>query len=212
METDVKNIIVTIHGIRTISQFNWQRLFGVHLKYDTYFKNWIHKRPTYGYLLTILCVMPFVRYHYIRWFKRYLRKLQSKYPNSNINIIAHSYGTMLAYEAVRRSREHFKKQPIKINKLILVSSIVSSHEDFSDTVKIGLIKEVYNYCSYRDRVCQLNPFGHSGYWGFLPPNKREHIEEPYPNVHNRRFEVTHSQWFDEEPPDFYQLWREELLR
>ena len=141
-----------------------------------------------------------------------IRKLNKKYPDAEINILAHSFGTYISYEAIRQAGKD-KKAPIRINKLILVGGIVSSHENFKDTIGEGLIKEVYNYCSYDDRVVRFNPlFGHCGYIGFLPIGRRDHVEMPWPGVKNCRFEVRHSQWFDDDPPDFYRAWLNNIMK
>ena len=114
---------------------------------------------------------------------------------------------MLAYEAIRWSGQDTRKKSIRINKLILISSVVKTHEKFNDTIGKGLIKEVHNFCSYGDEVCRFNPFGHSGYNGFLFGDS-----EPNPKVSNRRYEVEHSQWFDDAPPDFYKIFRNVLFK
>lgn len=208
----MKNIIVAIHGIRTLPKHNWTRIFEIHLRYDKRFDGWLAKEASYGYLRAFLVAIPWIRKFKVWWFKRYLRKLNKKYPDAKINILAHSFGTYISYEAIRQA-EKDKKPPIKINKLILVGGIVSSHEDFKDTIGNGLIKEVYNYCSYDDRVVRFNPlFGHCGYQGFFAPGTREHIEAPWPGVKNCRFEVRHSQWFDDDPPDFYKMWLDDIIK
>ncbi len=203
------NIVVLIHGIRTLPKWNWTRHFELHLKYDKRFKDWLRKRASYGYLRAFLIVIPWVRKLKVRWFKRYMRKLQKKYPDAKVNILSHSFGTYISYEAIRSAGKD-GKAPIKVNNLVLVAAIVSAHEDFKDTIEKGLIKKVYNYCSYDDKVVRFNPFGHAGYHGFLSPGKREHIEKPWPGVQNYRFEVRHSQWFDDELPDFYKKWMDNI--
>ena len=200
----IDDIIIAVHGIRTLPRYNWMRIFEIHWKYDKRFKGWLFKNASYGYLRAFLVAIPFIRKYRVWKFKGFLKKIRKKYPDAKINILAHSFGTYIAYEAIRQAKD------IKINKLILVASIISAHEDFKDTIGKGLIEKVYNYCSYDDRVVRFNPFGHSGYWGFLPPGKREHIEAPWPDVRNCRFNVTHSQWFDDEPPDFYGKWLDNL--
>lgn len=209
IDTTVKNIIVCIHGIEARG-LGWIRVLRTHLDYDKRLENWLFQNEGYGYLKWINCIFPWVRHIRIKTFMRQLRKLQKKYPAASINIIAHSYGTMIAYEAIRRSKEDTKKASIYVNKLILIASVVSAHEDFDDTIGWGLLKEVHNFCSYKDRVAQLNPFGHSGYWGFLPPGKRDHIRRPWMHVYNHRFEVEHSEWFDFKPPNFYRMWQDIL--
>lgn len=204
------SIIVGIHGIKTRRKYNWVRIFGLHMKYDPRFEGWIFKNGNYGYLEWIWCILPFVRYGRIRWFIKFLRKIQTLNPGASINIIAHSYGTMVAYEAIRQAGKD-GREPIKINNLVLIASVISSHEDFSDTIEIGLIKKIYNYCSYDDNVARFNPFGHSGYWGFLPSKSHDHVLRPWLGVENCRYDVTHSEWFDVDPPDFYKMWLNNIV-
>ena len=69
---------------------------------------------------------------------RELRALTVKYPDAELNIVAHSYGTELSYQAIKRSGED-GKPPIKVSKLILVASIVSAHREipYTDTLRAG---------------------------------------------------------------------------
>jgi len=105
---------------------------------------------------------------------RTLRELTSKYPKAALNIVGHSYGTELSYQAIKRSGED-GKPPIKVDKLILVASIVSAHREipYKDTLRARKLNELHCYCSYEDEVCRYNPFGHSGCFGFL-----RHVHDP----------------------------------
>lgn len=200
----IKDIVVCIHGIRTRQMCNWLRIFKLHFEYDIRFKDWLYVPAKYGYLWAMASVIPFVKRSRIRWFIRYLRKLQKKYPNARLNIIAHSYGSLLANEAI--------KSGIQVNKFILVGGIVSSHMYYGFQLK-DLVKEVHNFCSYNDKVVRFQPtFGHCGYLGFLREGSREHRLQPYLHlkVYNHRYEVKHSEYFNDSPPDFYKIFRDLL--
>ena len=206
----MKNIVIGIHGIRTEKKSNWINDLSIHMRLDHRFAEWGFIDASYGYFEWIWTIVPFFKRFRIKRFLSKLRKIQKKNPGVSINIIGHSYGTMIAYEAIKRSGKD-GKYPVKVDSLVLVASIVSAHEDFKETIGNYIIRNIYNYCSYADEVARYNPFGHSGYWGFIPPKPREHINNPYPGVYNRRYDVEHSEWFDEDPPDFYTMWLDDII-
>lgn len=213
MNGDIKNVVFLIHGVGT-KEDNWTDIFATKLKDDPLFKDWAIEQGEWGYVFFAFSVLPFIRYSKIRTVQERLREVQAKYPNAKIHVIAHSYGTMLIHEAVKRSDQDTDKPAIKLGSVILVGGIVSEKEKFNDTIGKGKIEKIFNFCSYQDRVIRWQPiFGKCGYWGFVNDKERTHILKPYPDVpvQNYRFDVHHSEYFTEEPPDFYILWRQ-LLR
>ncbi|UCH11900.1 MAG: alpha/beta hydrolase [Candidatus Omnitrophota bacterium] len=160
-------IVFAIHGIRSKKIGNWVFDFVNFAKKDSRFENEIFVPYTYGFIPAILSVHPVFKYQSVKRVMRVLRKLKSQHPDADLNIVAHSYGTELSFQAIKRSGED-GKSPIKVNKLILVSSIVSCHREipYNDTLRPRKIKELHCYCSYEDEVCRYNPFGHSGFRGF----------------------------------------------
>jgi len=151
----------------------------------------------YGFLLAIRCINPFVKFYKVKKLMKRLRKIQKDYPNAELNIVAHSYGTELSYRAIKHSGED-GKESIRVNKLILVASIIQIHEDFSETLRAGKLNELHNYCSLEDEVCRANPFGHSGYVGFMPLHDRKFYEKPYSDleVYNHQVEILeHGDYF-----------------
>lgn len=174
----VKYVFCAGHGIRTDGR--WINDFFDHMrnKHEKYknSKETVFIPMRYGFLLASLCVWRLVRSHLIYWMERRLALYCQMYPAASINYIGHSYGTMLAFEAVRRS------DTIQIDKMILVASIVSSHEIFDDTLGLGKIGELHCYCSKDDPVCKSNPFGHSGYWGFLRNDDRTCYDKPFDDL------------------------------
>ena len=161
-------VIVAIHGIRSPKKGNWIYNFCDFGRKDLRFQGDVFLPYYYGYLLALGSANAFERYNFIRGFMKFLRGVKKDYPAADLNIVAHSYGTEISFQAIKRSGED-GKDPILVNKLILVASIVSAHREipYTDTLRAGKIKEMHCYCSYEDEVCRYNPFGHSGCLGFL---------------------------------------------
>lgn len=167
-------IIFAIHGIRSAKKDNWVYKFADFVGKDPRFKDDLAVPYPYGFLLALNSVNPKTKFDHVKRVMRELRALTGKYPDAELNIVAHSYGTELSYQAIKRSGED-DKPPIKVNKLILVASIVSAHREipYPDTLRAGKLNELHCYCSYEDEVCRYNHFGHSGCWGFL-----RHVHDP----------------------------------
>ncbi|MFA5062814.1 MAG: hypothetical protein WC578_01905 [Candidatus Omnitrophota bacterium] len=168
--------IIAIHGIRSNKKDNWIYSFCDFAKADLRFQGDVVLPYYYGFLPAIDSVNGFDRLRFIRGFMKFLRGVKSDYPQADLNIVAHSYGTEISFQAIKRSGEDsVKKGPILVNKLILAGSIVSAHREipYADTLRAGKIKEMHCYCSYEDEVCRYNPFGHSGCFGFL-----KHVHDP----------------------------------
>jgi pimeloyl-ACP methyl ester carboxylesterase len=163
----MKRIILAIHGIRSPQQGCWIYAFRDFVKQDSRFKDDIFVPYYYGYVLAVWSANLFFRFGEIREFMKALRKLTNDNPDCELNIVAHSYGTQLSYQAVKRSGEDGEPS-IKVNKMILVSSVVSRHGEipYDDTLRAGKIRQLHCYCSYKDPVCRFAIFGHSGYHGF----------------------------------------------
>ncbi len=163
----MKRIIFAIHGIRSNKQGNWVYDFTNFAKQDLRFKNDVASPFTYGYVLALASVFPPYKYSKVKMLQTVLRNVVIENPDCELNIIAHSYGTELSYWAIKASGED-GKPPIMVNKLILVSSVVSRYNEipYTDTLRAGKIKQMHCYCSFEDEVCRFAPFGHSGYAGF----------------------------------------------
>jgi len=162
--------IIAIHGIMSRKKDNWIYSFCDFAKKDPRFQGDVFLPYYYEYLPTLECINAFKRYNLIRGFMKFLRSVKKDYPQADLNIVSHSYGTEMSFQAIKRSGEDsVSKGPILVNKLILVASIVSAHREipYTDTLRAGKIKEMHCYCSYEDEVCRYNPFGHSGCCGFL---------------------------------------------
>ncbi|MBI5023674.1 MAG: hypothetical protein HZC18_01565 [Candidatus Omnitrophica bacterium] len=122
-------VIFAIHGIRSAKKDNWVYKFADFVGKDPRFKDDLSVPYPYGFLLALDSVNPKTKFDHVKMVMRELRALTGKYPDAGLNIAAHSYGTELSYQAIKRSGED-GKPPIKVNKLILIASIVSAHLEY----------------------------------------------------------------------------------
>ena len=196
----MKKIIFAIHGIRSAEKGNWVFDFADFVKKDQRFTQDLPISYTYGFLLATWSVNPFVKHARVKKVMKELRRLTSKHPDAELNIVAHSYGTELSFQAIKRSGED-GKPPIIVDKMILVSSVVSRHKEipYDDTVRPGKIKQLHCYCSFEDEICRFNPFGHSGCYGFAK-NKYDSTcyAKPFEDleIHNHQVGILeHSDYF-----------------
>jgi hypothetical protein len=211
----IKNVLFAVHGVNTNQKRNWTHDFEEKFRADSSFDDWAFERGDWGFLFFLFSVSPLIRYMKIKQVQERLREFQRKYPEATIHVISHSYGTMLTHQAVKYSDIDTDKEPIKLGKFITIGGIIPERETFDDTLQEGQIKTIYNFCSYKDWVIHYQPiFGKCGYWGFLRPGSKEHYFKPYNtlSIFNFRFNVSHSEYFTEDTPNFYVIWKQLLLK
>ena len=206
----MKRIIFAIHGVRSGKKGNWVYDFTDFAKKDPRFVGDVFVPHWYGRLYATLAMVPFIKYTRVKRLKKVLREIISENPGYELNIVAHSYGTELSFQAIKTSGEDGGSF-IKANKLILVSGIVSRHREipYTDTLRAEKIKELHCYCSYEDEVCRfLNPIGRCGYSGF---SKDKYDSKCYPKpiddleIYNHQVEILeHSDYFKE--TEYYKEW------
>ncbi len=189
----MKRIIFAIHGIRSPKKDNWIDKFTDFAKQDPRFKDDIYQPYYYGFVLATASVIPFFKFAKVNKLKKDLRKILNDNPNCELNIVAHSYGTELSFWANKSSGED-GLPPIKVDKMILVASVVSRHYHipYTDTLRAGKINQLHCYCSYKDEVCNYAPFGHSCCFGF---SKDKYDSKCYPKpfddleIYNHQAEI-----------------------
>lgn len=192
--------IISIHGVR--SRGKWQKDLGkyIHDSDRTDIKYMPYK---YGWIPAFYCVIPFIRKHYIKKFKKWARHQFSFLHGQNNVIVAHSFGTYVAFHALKQIKW------LKINKLILFGSVLHCREDFNNMVP-DIIREIDNFHSLEDEVCKYNPLGHAGHFGFRDKNitsKKWH-KKPYKKIKviNRRLFLTeHTEYFPDKFPKILKL-------
>ena len=186
-----KRIIITIHGINSAG--NWQKTLETNFpKSDNVvFKHYkyIHKSP-----LKIL--VPFWRNKNILRFVSDLKTLMREYPDAEYFFFAHSFGTLLLMEGL-------KKIPSinlpKIKLIALAGSVLKREFDWGSLTSEIAIERVVNDCGVSDWALPfahvfaqgLGMSGRTGFYGFSDSI-----------VVNRFFKGGHS--FFEESESFYQ--------
>jgi len=203
-------IIFAIHGIQSRLKDNWIFDFENFTKKDPRFQNNVFIPYYYGFVNPVLCAFPTYKKQKVDLLKEELRKIIRQNAGNELNIVAHSYGTELSFWAIKSSGED-GKPVIKVNKLILVASVVSRHNyiPYNDTLRAGKIKAMHCYCSYEDEVVHfLNPFGRSGYSGFSKDrHDRKCYSRPFDDLEIYNHQVNkeeHCDYFKK--PKYYQEW------
>lgn len=186
---EVKHVVALIHGIRTRAE--WADMVKAELA-----KVEIEGCPLhYGFFNLFQFLAPFGTRH--RPIDRILRELQDLrvlYPNARISVIAHSFGTYVITEILRRQSH------IRIDKLLLCGGIVPTnfhwamHEaqlGWDETQKYQAVNE----CGNRDIWAVLASsvtwgYGASGTFGFGAARVRD-------RYHGGRYNAfRHSDYFD----------------
>ena len=187
-------ILISLHGVRSKQKDNWQDDLDKYIVDSgrTDIKHLIYK---FGWIPAYFAIIPFIRrYHtnrFNKWLKQY--KLLSK-----IYIVAHSFGTFIGFHGSN-----------DVEKLILFGSILHCRENF-DGIIPDRIKSCDNFHSLEDEVCQYNPLGHAGHFGFR--NKKTRTKKwhrkPYKKlniINHRLFLAEHTEYFPAKFSDILKL-------
>src|SRR6266849_6664524 len=101
-EGQTEHVVITIHGIRTYGR--WQERFQRILEGDT---RWQHHRDNkevlhyrYGFFTLFSFLIPFLRNLAVSQFREYLESVFEGRCCKPVDIVAHSFGTYLAIEAL----------------------------------------------------------------------------------------------------------------
>lgn len=186
-----KHIIITVHGILTDKhKDNWQDRFQSYcLQYSSDVE--VHSFK-YGWwmILPYISTLPkwailtrLARNFYAHKLKAFIKSKVKENPNSQLHIVAHSFGTWITHELILDPE-------VILETVHLIAGVISAHisRNSLDEACAKNTKEVYIYSSKHDTVCRFAPFpfGHLGYWGLID---REVVEDrnrprhkPYPNL------------------------------
>lgn len=139
-------IVVTIHGIRTRGV--WQKEITPYLAQH----GLIPYHIDYGWFNAIKFFFPWWREKQINSIRAEIRNLVSKVGTNRINIISHSFGTLIAIEILLKENGN-----IKYDRVVLTGSILPSDFNwvdlFSDEKKWVLA--VFNYRATSDWVVSM---------------------------------------------------------
>ena len=197
---DMKINVITTHGVR--SRGRWQKEFDKYIK-DSGRPDINHMIFRYGFIPAYFVIFPFMRRHYTKKLKKWLKHNFSFLYGAYNVVVCHSFGTFLFFHALKQLKW------VKVEKLILFGSILHCREDFDGMIP-DVIKEVHNFHSKTDEICMLNPLGHSGFWGLRHKDTNNKIWKKYPYKHkkiiNHKCLITeHTEWFPSRFPDILKL-------
>lgn len=138
-----KRVVVTIHGIMTTGR--WQKEVTTALSENGLIPVHIH----YGIFDPIRFIFPFTREKQINTVRSRLRKLFVE-TGTPLHIVAHSFGTLIAMEALTRECGE-----LKYDRIILSGCILRRNFPWSDLFKKGWIRAVRNERADGDWVVTL---------------------------------------------------------
>lgn len=191
----MSKVCITIHGVR--SRGRWQKSFNEYIK-KCGRSDIIHIPYRYGFIPAFYCLIPFIRRYHIKKFQRWLyRKIYPLYGD-NINIICHSFGSHVAFHALKDS--------LGCEKLIIFGGILHCRENF-DSIP-AKIKSCDNFHSLEDEVCKYAPLGNCGYYGFRKGKSKKWKRKPYKDIdviNHRLFLAEHTEYFPDKFSDILKL-------
>jgi hypothetical protein len=141
---ELDEIVVTIHGVETLGQ--WQDLITPTL---CGMPGLEHQPYVYGPVAAWGVSVPLVRRREIDRLALWLRNLQFAHRSARLSVIAHSFGTHLLVEAFS------KYEDIKLHRIVLCGSIVDRDYDWSAALAGHRLQGVRNETCEDDRVVRL---------------------------------------------------------
>ena len=106
-------IVVTLHGIRTRGQ--WQKQITPYLARH----GLIPYHLDYGFFGVLSFILPWTRASRVQWLRGELRDLMDRTGAKRVSVIAHSFGTWLALEALEAENGN-----LRFDRVVLTGSIV----------------------------------------------------------------------------------------
>lgn len=181
----MKQLIVTVHGIRTFGQ--WQESLQTLVLEkipDCSFENY-----HYGYFSFLSFLIPPLRWLVVRRFRVRLLQLLEAYPDLRINLVGHSNGTYLIAWALYKLPERYRG---RIGNVILAGSVLRADFPWNQLIENGYVESVINDCGVEDNVLLLSQFfvlftGMAGRVGFAGTTGSR--------LFNRYFHGGHSLYF-----------------
>jgi WD40 repeat protein len=181
-----KKLIITIHGIRTFGQ--WQERLGT-LIGQTSPQKVALEHYHYGYFSVIAFLFPPFRWLATRHFRAKLLSIIRDYPDHQVSVVSHSFGTHLIGWGLRGIQKH---QRPKIKNVILAGSVLRNSFPWDELLDDGTIQRIINDCGIDDNILILSQFfvlmtGMAGRLGFTGMTGSRLI--------NRYFSGGHSHYF-----------------
>jgi hypothetical protein len=145
--TQGRHLLITVHGIRTFGL--WQERLGEMLKETE--PDAIAVDYKFGYFSGIAFLIPMVRDLLVRRFARALRARYKQGTWKRIDIVAHSFGTYIAANALLRMKPE-ERPPV--HTMILAGSVLKVSFPLERFLGI-CVKRLVNECGIRDFVLIL---------------------------------------------------------
>jgi pimeloyl-ACP methyl ester carboxylesterase len=117
-------IVVTLHGIRTRGQ--WQKQVTPYLARH----GLIPYHLDYGFFGVLSFVLPWTRANRVQWLRDELRDLMDRTGAKRVSVIAHSFGTWLALEALEAENGN-----LRFDRVVLTGSIVRRDFPWAQTIR-----------------------------------------------------------------------------
>ena len=194
-------ILISLHGVRSKQKDNWQDKLSEYVRNCG--RNDVYCIPyKYGWIPAYFSIIPFIRRYHTNRFRKWLYAKIYPIYGENLNVVAHSFGTYIAFHALKDS--------LGADKLMCFGSILHCKENFEGIVP-DKIKSIENFHSKTDEVCMLNPLGHSGAWGFRNTKTKSKIWRKYPYGKNKKITnhkcliTEHTEWFPKSFSDILKL-------
>jgi len=161
----MKQILITVHGIRTFGQ--WQERLGGLLRKAGSSAHIVHFK--YGYFSSAAFLIPPLRYFMVRRFARAVMQLSLANPDATISFVAHSFGTHLVGWALQRLA---RGRPFPGDIVLLAGSVLKPTFPWNDLIARGAVRTVVNECGIYDTILVLNQLvalgtGMAGRLGFI---------------------------------------------
>ena len=176
-----EKLLITIHGIRTYGK--WQSELSDEIKENT--KSFKFIEVKYGFFDLISFAIPYLRRRKVKEISRRVFDLINENPGKEINIIAHSFGTLIAFETL-------KELPGDrvVEYVIFCASPLKSNENINSV--LGKSKVLINECGTRDIVLLASKFlvfglGDAGRMGFIYDNTQSFINRYHSGGHSLYF-------------------------
>lgn len=139
-----KQIVVTLHGIRTDGA--WQKAITPHLAREGLIPYHIH----FGWFGVVKFLFPWTRNEQIERVRKELVELLATTKVRRLSVIAHSFGTYIAMEALRRENGQ-----LNFDRLVLTGCILPTDYPWEEMIKAKRIMAVRNDRATQDFVVRL---------------------------------------------------------
>ena len=116
-------IVVTLHGIRTRGE--WQKQVTSHLARH----GLVPYHLDYGFFGVLAFLAPWTRARRVRWLRAELRELLARTGATRVSLIAHSFGTWLALEALEA-----EQGGLRYDRVVLTGCIVRRDFPWSEVM------------------------------------------------------------------------------